>query len=44
MVTRTADFDLAPAVRAALSAAGGSLLLLVLYAAGRAAPSCWDFA
>ena len=37
MVTRTADFDLAPAVRAALAAAGGSLLLLVLYAAGRAA-------
>ena len=37
MTTRPAMVDLAPAARAALALAGGSLLFLVLYAAGRAA-------
>ncbi|MBA4094690.1 MAG: hypothetical protein C0489_11460 [Candidatus Accumulibacter sp.] len=37
MTARPASVDLMPAARTALALAGGSLLLLVLYAAGRAA-------
>lgn len=37
IATPPAPFDLAPAARGALALAGGTLLLLVVYAAGRAA-------
>ena len=37
MASRAATFDLAPPMRGGLAVAGGSLLLLIAYAAGRAA-------
>lgn len=37
IAARPASFDLSPSARGALALAGGTLLLLVLYAAGRAA-------